>query len=55
MELPFVIIDKKGPNQETDLGNRGHLKVLNDTELVINYIISFEVYEGFIGQKIVKL
>ena len=28
--------DKKSPNQETDLGNRGCLKVLNDTKLVLN-------------------
>ena len=27
---------KKSPNQETDLGNRGHLKVLNDTKLFLN-------------------
>ena len=27
---------KKSPNQEIDLGNRGHLKVLNDTKLVLN-------------------
>ena len=27
---------KKSPNQETVLGNRGHLKVLNDTKLFIN-------------------
>ena len=25
---------KKSPNQETGLGNMGHLKVLNDTKLV---------------------
>ena len=27
---------KKSSNQETGLGNRGHLKVLNDTKLVLN-------------------
>ena len=27
---------EKSPNQETVLGNRGHLKVLNDTKLFIN-------------------
>jgi hypothetical protein len=27
---------KKSPNQETGLGNRGHLKVLNDTKLIQN-------------------
>jgi hypothetical protein len=27
---------QKSPNQETDLGNREHLKVLNDTKLVLN-------------------
>ena len=27
---------KKSPNQETGLGNRGHLKVMNDTKLVLN-------------------
>ena len=27
---------KKSPNQETGLGNRGHMKVLNDTKLVLN-------------------
>ena len=27
---------KKSPNQETGLGNRGRLKVLNDTKLVLN-------------------
>ena len=26
---------QKSPNQETSLGNRGHLKVLNDTKLVL--------------------
>ena len=26
----------KSPNQETDLGNRGQLKVLNDIKSVIN-------------------
>ena len=31
----FVRSDKKSPNQETGLGNRGHLKVLNDTKLVL--------------------
>ena len=28
--------DKKGPNQETGMENRGRLKVLNDTKLVLN-------------------
>ena len=27
---------KKSPNQETDFGSRGRLKVLNDTKLVLN-------------------
>ena len=27
---------KKSPNQETGLGNRGRLKVLNDTKLFLN-------------------
>ena len=27
---------KKSPNHETDLGNRGRLKVLTDTKLVLN-------------------
>ena len=27
---------KKSPNQETGLGNRGLLKVLNDTKFVLN-------------------
>ena len=27
---------QKSPNQETGLGRRGRLKVLNDTKLVIN-------------------
>ena len=27
---------KKSPNQETGLGNRGHLKVLNDAKLILN-------------------
>ena len=27
---------QKSPNQETGLGNRGRLKVLNDTKLVLN-------------------
>ena len=27
---------KKSPNQETGLGNRGHLKVLNDTKFILN-------------------
>ena len=27
---------KKSPNQETGFGNRGHLKVMNDTKLVLN-------------------
>ena len=27
---------KKSPNQETGLGNRGHLKVVKDTKLVLN-------------------
>ena len=27
---------KKSPNQETDFGNRGHLKVLNDMKLILN-------------------
>ena len=27
---------QKSPNQETGLGNRGHLKVMNDTKLVLN-------------------
>ena len=27
---------KKSPNQETGLGNRGRLKVLNDTKLILN-------------------
>ena len=31
---------KKSPGQETDLGNRGRLKVLNDTKLVLNYLES---------------
>ena len=31
-----VRISKKGPNQETGVGNRGHLKVLNDTKLGLN-------------------
>ena len=31
-----VRIGKKSPNQETGLGNRGHLKVLFDTKLVLN-------------------
>jgi hypothetical protein len=28
---------KKSPNQETGSGNRGRLKVLNDTKLIQNY------------------
>ena len=28
---------KKSPNQETGLGNRGFLMVLNDTKLILNY------------------
>ena len=27
---------QKSPNQETCLGNRGHLKVVNDTKLILN-------------------
>ena len=27
---------QKSPNQETGLGNRGHLKVLNDIKLILN-------------------
>ena len=27
---------QKSPNQETGLGNKGHLKVMNDTKLVLN-------------------
>ena len=27
---------QKSPNQETSFGNRGRLKVLNDTKLVLN-------------------
>ena len=27
---------KKGPNQETGLGNRGHMKVQNDIKLILN-------------------
>ena len=27
---------QKSPNQETGLGNRGRLKVLNDTNLILN-------------------
>ena len=27
---------KKSPNQETGLGNKGRLKVLNDTKLILN-------------------
>ena len=27
---------KKGPNQETGLGNRGPLEALNDTKLILN-------------------
>ena len=27
---------KKSPNQETGLGNRGRLKVLNDSNLILN-------------------
>ena len=29
-------VAQKSPRQETGLGNRGRLKVLNDTELVLN-------------------
>ena len=29
---------QKSPNQGTGLGNRGHLKVLNDTKLVLNHL-----------------
>ena len=31
----LIEAEKKGPNQETGLGNMGHLKVLNDTKLVL--------------------
>ena len=27
---------KKSPNQESGLGNTGHMKVLNDTKLILN-------------------
>ena len=32
---------KKSPNQETGLGNRGHLKVLNDTKFVVTKLTWF--------------
>ena len=31
-----VRISKRSPSQETDLGNWGRLKVLNDTKLILN-------------------
>ena len=36
LELPCCKKRQKSPNQETGLGNRGHLKVLNDTKLILN-------------------
>ena len=36
LELSCCKKRQKSPNQETGLGNRGHLKVLNDTKLVLN-------------------
>ena len=36
LSLFAVRSDKKSPNQETGLGNRGRLKVLNDTKLALN-------------------
>ena len=35
---------KKSPNQETCLGSRGHLKVLNDAKLVLNHLGSIWYY-----------
>ena len=35
LELSCCKKQQKSPNQETDLGNRGRLKVLNDTKLVV--------------------
>jgi hypothetical protein len=34
--LKTKLLQKKSPNQETGLGNRGHLKVVNDAKLVLN-------------------
>ena len=31
-----VRTDKKSPNQETSLGNRGRLKIVNDAQLILN-------------------
>ena len=36
LELSCCKKQQKSPNQETGLGNRRHLKVLNDTKLVLN-------------------
>ena len=36
LELSCCENRQKIPNQETGLGNRGRLKVLNDTKLVLN-------------------
>ena len=36
LELSCCKKRQKSPNQETGLGNRGHLKVLNDTKLILN-------------------
>ena len=32
----MYVATKKSHNQETGLGNRGRLKILNDTQLVLN-------------------
>ena len=53
---------QKSPNQETGLGNRGHLKVLNDIKLILNEhespphnfrfnLVSFKASRGPLFQK----
>ena len=36
LELPYCKKCKKSPCQDTGLGNRGPLKALNDTKLILN-------------------
>ena len=40
----FQELAKKSPKQKIGLGNRGHLKVLNDAKLVLNE----QVYSGLL-------
>ena len=35
-EIHNYVVDIQSPNQETGLGNRGHLKVLSDAKKILN-------------------